>query len=139
MTPTPTPARQSSVVVYWAGKRDSWVVPQRAEGVQDREGLHLEPHPLEEDDIFLAGFFLVAWCGVRWHGWEGCPPGLEGEALGEHISWGWARGLVGGVCGGHGAVAAELARTQRAAIPRGVLILAHELAEKELLLQVERG
>lgn len=60
-------------------------------------GLYLESHPLEEDDIFLAGFFLVEWCGVWWHGWEGCPPGLEGEALGGHISWGWARGLAGGV------------------------------------------
>lgn len=128
------------MVVCWAGKRDSWVVPQRAQRVyRTGKGLHLEPHPLEEDDIFLAGFFLVEWCGVRWHGWEGCPTGLEGEALGGHISWGWARGLAGGVCGGHGAVAAELAGTQRAAIPRGALILAHELAEKELLLQVERG
>lgn len=54
------------MVVCWAGKRDSWVVPQRAQRVgRTGMGLHLKTPPLEEDDIFFAGFFLVEWCGVR--------------------------------------------------------------------------
>lgn len=41
--------------------------------------------------------------------------------------------------GGRGAMAAELDGAQRAAGPRGVLVLAHEFVEKQLLFQVKRG
>lgn len=60
-------------------------------------GLHLEPQPLEENDIFLAGFFLVQWCGGQGHWWEGCPPGLDREVLGGDVSRGWVWGWEAGV------------------------------------------
>lgn len=46
------------------------VGPQSMKSGQCREGSAPEPCPLEENDVFLAGFFLVEWCG----GWG---PGLE--------------------------------------------------------------
>ena len=70
-------------------------------------GLHPEPCPLEEDDVFLAGFFLVDWCGGWGPRWDGWPPGLEGEGLGGDVGWargwGWKAGVwkkdgVVGVC-----------------------------------------
>lgn len=71
--------------------------PESTDGGGTGRGLHPEPRPLEEDDIFLAGFFLVEWCGEQGHGWEGCPPGLEGEVLVGDISrdrgWGWEAGV----------------------------------------------
>lgn len=86
------------MVVCWAGKRDRWAIPQGARTVgRAGRGLHLVPCPLEEDDVFLAGIFLVEWCGGQWHGRRGCAPSLEGNALREHVSWAWARGLAGGV------------------------------------------
>lgn len=108
--------------------------PRGASPESTGRGLHPEPRPLEEDDIFLAGLFLVEWCGEQGHGWEGCPPGLEGEVLVGDISrdraWGWEAG-VWGRCG------AAQDGTQRAAAPRGVLLFAHELVEKQWLLQVK--
>lgn len=97
-------------------------------------GLHPEPCPLEEDDVFLAGFFLVDWCGGWGPRWEGWPPGLEGEGLGGDVGWARGWGWKAGVLVGRGA---GQDGTQRAAVPRGVLFFAHELVEKQRLPQVK--
>lgn len=105
---------------------------------QDREGsAPRATPPLEEDDVFLAAVLFVEWCGGQWQGGggHGGAPRLEGEALRRDVGWGRATGF----CGGHRAVAAEQDGAQRAAVPSGVLVLAHELAEEQLLLQVEGG
>lgn len=73
------------------GREESAGNPQRARGTQDREGSAPQATlPLEEDDVFLAHFFLAEWCKGLWHG-------QEGEVLGGHVSWGWAWSLAGEV------------------------------------------
>lgn len=51
--------------------------------------------PLEEDDVFLAAFFLAERGGGQWQGGGGhrAPPRLEGAALGGDVRWGWAAGV----------------------------------------------
>lgn len=62
----------------------------------------------------------------------GCqqPPGTVGGPTAQ------AAGLTSG---GRGVMAADLDRAQGAAGPRGILVLAHEFVEKQLLFQVKRG
>lgn len=76
-------------------------IPQRARGgTQDKQGSAPQVTlPLEEDDVFLAHFFLVEWCKGLWHG-------QKGEVLGGHVSWGWAWSLAGEVLGDCDTVAA---------------------------------
>ena len=70
--------------------------------------------------------------GLEERGSGGCRqlPGITAAPLSRGAGLTWER---------RGAVAAWQDGAQRAAVPRGALVLAHELAEKQLLLQVEGG